>query len=879
MFEPTTSLCAPDSGDQYQFPFDPPYDIQLDLMRTLYQVVQSRQIGIFESPTGTGKSLTLTCGVLSWLRDHEAAVEQDLIEGISKLKTDIARQELENSGAVDWISGQFATIGVKNQLSEIRGVKELRDEYYKRLTELKKKSTEVKRKKDSTRWLKQVSKQQQLETDSGENQKATGNDGYLVEDSDDDDCDEVEADAESSKFKPVQVIFCSRTHSQLGQVIREIRRTDFGKQIRLTILASRQNMCINPEVRKLNSNALINERCLELQKKCTKTTSVDSDENTRKKRKLNDKCPYYNRQMIDDLKNDTLFEVQDIEELVSVAQQEKACPYYASRAAVSDSQLIMMPYQNLLHRKTREQTGIDIKNAVIIIDEAHNLLDTISNIHSQEVTLDHLQQVRLHINAYKTQYFPRFSTKNLLKINQLLFIVTRLCKLLEVPPESHTGSRMIHSYELMTEGEFFNLNLLEILQFAEKTRIAQKIHGFAQSIPSPLLLQNPVKSHPKESKGTSALKEYLKRLGNGDNKKSAANQQSVVDEVTPSVEVRKPVANAIRPLLAFLECLVETFDDGRVLLSYDRKDCQRSSMKYLLLNPGARFEEILTSCRSLILAGGTMHPVEELTEQLFKDCPERVQLRSYRHVVPADAILPLAFSKGPSGKELLFNYNNRQSKDLLNELTSTLINICQVVPNGVVCFFSSYDYLEQFYSNLQESSKLARLEERKRVFREPRGSGNIDKVLVEYSHAARISCGKQTGALMLSVVGGKLSEGLNFSDELGRCVVVVGLPYPNRTSPELVERMRYLDRTLKPSAGSEYYENLCMKAVNQCIGRAVRHIRDYASVVLLDTRYCSSEKIRNKLPLWISENLQCFERYGQAHGSLVKFFKGKSSEK
>lgn len=171
-----------------------------------------------------------------------------------------------------------------------------------------------------------------------------------------------------------------------------------------------------------------------------------------------------------------------------------------------------------------------------------------------------------------------------------------------------------------------------------------------------------------------------------------------------------------------------------------------------------------------------------------------------------------------------------------------------------------------------------RLEERKRVFREPRGSGNIDKVLADYSHAARVPCGKQTGALMLSVVGGKLSEGLNFSDELGRCVVVVGLPYPNRTSPELVERMRYLDRTLNPSAGNEYYENLCMKAVNQCIGRAVRHIRDYATVVLLDVRYCSSEKIRKKLPAWISEGMQCVERYGQAHGSLVKFFKGKSTK-
>jgi chromosome transmission fidelity protein 1 len=33
-----------------------------------------------------------------------------------------------------------------------------------------------------------------------------------------------------------------------------------------------------------------------------------------------------------------------------------------------------------------------------------------------------------------------------------------------------------------------------------------------------------------------------------------------------------------------------------------------------------------------------------------------------------------------------------------------------------------------------------------------------------------------------------------------------------------------------------YYEALCMKAVNQCVGRVIRHAGDYAAVVLLDVR-------------------------------------------
>jgi chromosome transmission fidelity protein 1 len=55
--------------------------------------------------------------------------------------------------------------------------------------------------------------------------------------------------------------------------------------------------------------------------------------------------------------------------------------------------VVIVPYNTLLHKPTRDSLGIKLKNSVVIIDEAHNLLDTISHIHSSEVKGDQLLQV------------------------------------------------------------------------------------------------------------------------------------------------------------------------------------------------------------------------------------------------------------------------------------------------------------------------------------------------------------------------------------------------------------------------------------------------------------------------------------------------------
>lgn len=72
----------------------------------------------------------------------------------------------------------------------------------------------------------------------------------------------------------------------------------------------------------------------------------------------------------------------------------------------------------------------------------------------------------------------------------------------------------------------------------------------------------------------------------------------------------------------------------------------------------------------------------------------------------------------------------------------------------------------------------------------------------------------------------------------------------------------------------EYYENLCMRAVNQSIGRAIRHQNDYAAIILIDERY-EKLSVNSKLSDWIRSRFRHPNHHQEAISLIEKFFKHK----
>ncbi|XP_029009204.1 ATP-dependent DNA helicase DDX11 [Betta splendens] len=886
---------------RFPFPFQP-YDIQEQFMQALYCALEQGKVGIFESPTGTGKSLSLICGALSWLTDYEDRRRQEaaalLQDGEAALSS--ARSSSTSSSAEpDWITDFVQKKAERDLVSKLKEEELKRKKREERLEmirnnvqlkyAMKRKSCED----DEAFKLLHLSKEE--ERDSSEDKE--DEDLIIAEYESDDEsksksrfcaAEDDDDDDELVEEHVTKIYYCSRTHSQLAQFVHEVQKSPFSKDVSLVTLASRQNLCVNEEVRGLGSIQRINDRCMEMQR--NKHEKQHPEDGVKRKRgPTKTVCPYNKTSALQQMRDEVLGMVRDIEQLLKLGRETQSCPYYTTRLAVPPAQLVVLPYQMVLHEATRKAAGVKLNGQVVIIDEAHNLSDTLSCIHSAELNGAQLCRAHCQLTQYSDRYRSRLKAKNLMYIKQILFVTEGLVRVLggkvgqnPQTQTTQTETEMLTINNFLFKAQIDNINLFKLQKYFEKSIISRKLCGFVEKYAGSGVSLHTKSNSNKENRRTEGLNRYLQALQSN---QSAAPVYS--SDQQGSVEADKVLsASPMMQVESFLMALTNSNTDGRVVV-HRQGTLSDSNVKFLLLNPAVHFAQVLKECRAVIIAGGTMQPVSDFKQELLFSAgvgAERITEFSCGHVIPPENILPLILCSGPSGQELDFTFQNRDSPRMMDETGRVLTNVCNVVPGGVVCFFPSYDYSRKIIAHWGASGALTRLANKKKIFQEPKKASQVEQVLSEFSRCIQrcaVDGGGLTGALLFSVVGGKMSEGINFSDDLGRCVVMVGMPYPNIKSPELREKMSYLDKHLPHtggrSPGQALIENLCMKAVNQSIGRAIRHRGDYSSIVLCDRRY-SRPTTLSKLPTWIKDRTSTHASFGPAFAALRKFFLGKKQK-
>jgi chromosome transmission fidelity protein 1 len=344
----TSSKMAP---TRFNHPYEP-YPIQTQFMTSVYDCIQQGKIGIFESPTGTGKSLSLICGSLTWLRHHK----RDEIDAIIQ------------QGDVDDDEPEWILEHARKERRE-RAVQH-RQELEQRLARIRDRERKLKKRFDSGEPL---SKRQKTDHISREEQV---HEDHFALDEYESDSEQIHShkvrsaadygvstetqailkrlgmftgglqdDEENEMPDELKVFYCSRTHSQLSQFANELRRVhlppvlvgfddrspqedQLREELKHLTLGSRKNLCINPKVNKLASATAINERCLELQQ------SKTSPEH---------RCQFLpnkeNEPLVNEFRDRALAEIQDIEDLGKVGRKIGICPYYATRSAIRPSEV------------------------------------------------------------------------------------------------------------------------------------------------------------------------------------------------------------------------------------------------------------------------------------------------------------------------------------------------------------------------------------------------------------------------------------------------------------------------------------------------------------------------------------------------------------
>ena len=102
----------------------------------------------------------------------------------------------------------------------------------------------------------------------------------------------------------------------------------------------------------------------------------------------------------------------------------------------------------LVHKATREALGVAelLRGAVVVIDEAHNLLGAVANAHSCSISLRNVAGAEAQLKRYQDKYKSRLSAPNLRQIKVLRATLKAILRFLarrapkRVPVPSATGA-------------------------------------------------------------------------------------------------------------------------------------------------------------------------------------------------------------------------------------------------------------------------------------------------------------------------------------------------------------------------------------------------------------------------------------------------------
>ncbi|KMV65916.1 Rad3-like DNA repair helicase [Encephalitozoon cuniculi EcunIII-L] len=628
-----------------------------------------------------------------------------------------------------------------------------------------------------------------------------------------------------SKNVHFKVVYCSRTVPEVEKALKELDRVvEYIKKHRpiefLGLgLTGRKNLCINKAALKSFN---VDVACRRLVNKLAES-----------------KCDFYEN--LADFR-EVPVAVYDFLQLKEMGEKKGICPYYLVRRSIPVCDCIIYPYNYLIDPRICAIVSSELgPNSVVIFDEAHNIDSHCIEVLSIEIRRNVLEGASRAIG----------NLENLLKRGKpasgvdIQYEKVRE-KLVGPVPES------IPYYYASGEGnyEFLPGNLRNSFHFVSALKRITEF--FKTKLKTTHLTTESTESFCKSIRELSfvekkALRFCSQRLG-------MLSQSLGLDD--EDMGHLKTVAD--------FSTMVSMYSKGFVVI-FEPFDSQASTvfnptLRLACLDSSIAISPVFARFRNVIITSGTMSPID-MYPKILNFVPSRIA--EIGATLDRNSISPLIITKGNdqmtlralsddmettdacSGDVLTTSFSLRSDPSVVRNYGHLMVELSKVVPDGIVCFFPSYMYMEEIVSLWAETSIINEISKNKLVFVETPDGRETELALANYKRA----CDNGRGGMLFSVARGKVSEGVDFEDGYGRCVVMLGVPFQYTESVRLKKRLDFL----REEHGIKEYDFLTFDAMRhaaQCLGRVLRNKNDYGLMILADERFERNDK-KSKLPKWI----------------------------
>jgi DNA excision repair protein ERCC-2 len=286
--------------------------------------------------------------------------------------------------------------------------------------------------------------------------------------------------------------------------------------------------------------------------------------------------------------------------------------------------------------------------------------------------------------------------------------------------------------------------------------------------------------------------------------------------------------------------IIEPYDDRTPTI-------RNPILHFSCMDASIAIKPIFDRFRSVVVTSGTLSPLSMYPKILKFKCGS---MRSFPMTLSRQSILPMIVTKGDDQLAVSSKFDERADIGVIRNYGLLLIELCKVVPDGIVCFFVSYYYMESIVASWSEHGLLQQILRYKLVFIETQDRAETSLALENY----QLACKNGRGAVLFSVARGKVSEGVDFHHECGRAVIMFGIPYVYTENRILRARLDYLRHEFFIEE-NDFLTFDAMRHAAQCVGRVLRSKTDYGIMIFADKRYSRMDK-REKLPLWMQEHLK-----------------------